>query len=706
MYRSNVSEIHLCQRCPRLLAYQRRGRRAAWKVGLTGSGSMPGRFFHDHIAAPFHKVMASGSKATLTGGMEALLTGLPERLEIGLLALLEKYAFSPAMKRHGRKLSDEQGLRLAGGLERWSRFLARFLSDAFRRRGGSVGSFLAEVFHHPEERLEAVYDLGENTGKVLVAGQYDAALFDGAAGEAVIVEFKGRKAGYVDEDFLQVVLYCWLIREATGATPRGIIFYLEEEESEVLFSAEHVEQDMANLSEVLAQVVLVHDAAAHEGYRGILPAAPDPELCEVCPFDSRCDRDWGPRSGHRAKKHALELARDATTGPPGGEGDDPKTFGTPGPRRESEPGYAPPPSPDPQDERAEARQEAEAVQEELLRALRAQKLPAEPLGYIAGPRFIRFKIGLLLERGVTVRKLMGQAANRQVALSLQAAPLIQPQAGYVSVDVPRRTRIPLTLGEVWRRGQPNRPRSGASFPLGMSIDGSIVWADLSEPTMTSILVGGTSGSGKSVFLRAAAIGLALNATSHEVHITLIDPKRVSFTDFTRLPHLDGPVIMDDEPAMERLNRLVEEMERRYRLFEKAGVADLSAYNAMPIVPLPRQVVIIDEYADLIISKATREQLEISIQRLGQKGRAAGIHLILATQRPDARVVTPIIKANLQLKVALKTATATNSSVILDQTGAEYLIGHGDMLIGGSVPVQRLQGPLVSRTEIDMAMENT
>ncbi len=353
---------------------------------------------------------------------------------------------------------------------------------------------------------------------------------------------------------------------------------------------------------------------------------------------------------------------------------------------------------------AETTQEAEQGLRALIQALDTLKLPVESVGYIAGPRFIRYKIKPRLDQGVTVKKLVHQAENLQVALGLQVAPLIQPQAGYVSVDIPRKVRIPLTLGEVWQKGQRNRPPSKAAFPVGMSIDGSIVWANLSDPTMSGILIGGTSGSGKSIFLKASAVGLALNAKPTEVRLILIDPKRVGFMDFASLPHLSGPILMDTESALEKLHQLVDEMEERYRTFEKKGVSDIQAYNQLG-GSLSHQVIMIDEYADLMADKDTRTELETSIQHLGQKGRAAGIHLILSTQRPDARVVTPIIKANLQLKVALKVTSAANSTIILDTSGAEYLIGHGDMLIGGSVPLQRLQGPLVTKTEIEMAMQN-
>ncbi len=160
--------------------------------------------------------------------------------------------------------------------------------------------------------------------------------------------------------------------------------------------------------------------------------------------------------------------------------------------------------------------------------------------------------------------------------------------------------------------------------------------------------------------------------------------------------------MNQDQALDALERLIQEMEERYTLFEERGVIDISEYNAGETI-LPHHVVIIDEYADLMIDKETKGKMEVHIQRLCQKGRAAGFHLILSTQRPDAKVVTPLIKANLQLKAALKVTTATNSQVILDEPGAERLMGAGDMLVGGAIPVTRLQGAFPTRAEIAMAM---
>jgi S-DNA-T family DNA segregation ATPase FtsK/SpoIIIE len=297
----------------------------------------------------------------------------------------------------------------------------------------------------------------------------------------------------------------------------------------------------------------------------------------------------------------------------------------------------------------------------------------------------------------TVSKIENTAKDLQVALALSAPPLIAPQNGYVSIDVPRDDRQTLTLTDMMQRAS-GRPKSAAAFPLGLDIDGEVFWADLAEPIMTSILIGGTSGSGKSVLLRSIVVSLLLCAPRDSLSFTLIDPKRVTFTDLKTLRCLEeGKLLLDTEDAMEALSATVDEMERRYVLMEGAGVSDIVGYNAQSADSLKRRVVIIDEYADMIVSSQTRVELETFVQRICQKGRAAGIHLILATQRPDAKVVTGIIKANLQLRVALKVTSQANSQIILGEGvgQAQYLLGHGDMLVGGSVSLQRLQAPLAS-----------
>ena len=333
---------------------------------------------------------------------------------------------------------------------------------------------------------------------------------------------------------------------------------------------------------------------------------------------------------------------------------------------------------------------------QLLKALKDLGLSVADAGVVCGPRFIRLKVLPDAARGTTVKKIDNRADDLQVQMALPVPPVIQAYGGYVGVDVPRSSPQALSLKTLLRQGEESRPRSEAVFPLGMRVDGSVFWADLSEPSMTSMLIGGTSGSGKSVLLRSVVVGLLLCAPKDSVNFTLIDPKRLTFVDLAELRALEGGrILCDVEEAMEALKEAVEEMEQRYELMEGAKVSHLTDYNAVAGERLRRRVLIIDEYADLMMHKETAKDLEYFIQRLCQKGRAAGFHLLLATQRPDAKVVTGVIKANLQLRVALKVASKSNSQIILGEgfTQAQHLLGHGDMLVGNGSAVERLQGPI-------------
>ncbi len=338
----------------------------------------------------------------------------------------------------------------------------------------------------------------------------------------------------------------------------------------------------------------------------------------------------------------------------------------------------------------------QAVQ--LINALSTQGLSAEVIEMVESYRFTRFKIKPNLARGTTVRKIKNQSENLQIELELDSKPLIQTQAGYISIDIPQKRFKPLFLEDVLKTKKPKKNDPMLTFPLGMSIDNEPFWADFSDPNMSSILVGGTSGSGKSVFLKAVVLGLAGRYPKNALQVLLIDPKRVSFADLSNIPHLAEPIIMENKKALKALKHLVALMEERYKLLEKAEVIDIAEYNQKNEM-LPRFVIVIDEYADLMMGKEANRELEQAIQRIGQKGRAAGVHLILSTQRPDSKVITPLIKANLQLKIALKVTSVKNSMIILDEPGAECLLGKGDLLVGGSFSIQRLQGPMVGKVRL-------
>ena len=664
----SVSDAALCQRCPRLLAYCGEGERGAWKVGIEGSGEKYGSLFHKHIAGAFFDA-AADPRNSLRGEILAVLSGMRaggapirERLE----ELIRTRFFLPFLDRYAPKLDTGRVLSMARGTSIWAGCMADFLAGVpFDRLDPDEA--MDRVFLRPERTLQATYISSD--GRVLaLSGRYDALLFNPDSCEATLFEFKGYRCSDPSVALSQTLIYAWLIQNATGILPAVQVVYLEEERPGVFPSSE-VASMMSALPSLFDVVLDVLER------RLPLPVAVNSELCLQCPWNGDCAEDWGTAAEPSA---ASENMRSDS----GGESCD-----------------------DPGDDSGETSCDAEGRERmgQLLRTLEALKLSVTDEGFVCGPCFVRLKVRPDAARGTTVRKIEARADDLQVQMDLPVPPLIQAQGGYVSVDVPRNRRQALSLESLIRRGAENRPRSEAAFPLGMRVDGGVLWADLAEPAMTSVLIGGTSGSGKSVLLRSLVVGLLLCAPRDSVRFTLIDPKRVTFTDLAGLDALEERrVLCDADEAMEALSGAVDEMERRYGLMEGARVSHLTDYNAVAGERLRRRVVIVDEYADLMTRKETAKELEHFIQRLCQKGRAAGFHLLLATQRPDAKVVTGVVKANLQLRVALKVSSRSNSQIVLGEgfTQAQCLLGHGDMLVGDGSYIERLQGPIADAALLD------
>jgi S-DNA-T family DNA segregation ATPase FtsK/SpoIIIE len=613
------------------------GKVPPWTSG-SGKGQIPGSFFHDRIAAPFMKAMHAGKLPRLA---ERLVAdhGDPSRTGAAIYDTLRDHCLDPAFRESASALKADQILAIAAAAEQLARALAKTFGAFPRPRAAAdVGVWVLP----PEKLYETSLELPGGP-PLSIAGRFDAALFDPATARARVIDFKCKDTGSVATDLLQIALYGWLIHRSTGLDVDGMLLFLGPEGTSIEYPASQ-----------LAGVACSRETMA------FLARARD----EVVAFQAT-------RAGSgRGEKAAA---------PPGSHDLPPAAGGAPSGTAAS-------------DEQVQARMER------LLDTLARLKCHVSGLEPIVGPRVIRCRVVPDLAR-TTVNKLIAQAKNLQVALELPVPPVIQAADGYVSVDIPRRAAPPLLLADVLRAGAASRPRSVVAFPVGIGIDGVVFWADMASPTMTSILVGGTAGSGKSEFLKSAVVAMCQAATPEELKFTLVDPKLVTFTELKGLPHLDGPILFDPRAALDRMTQLVDEMERRYPVLAGAGVSDIEQYNAGGR-RMAHHVVLIDEYADLMMDREMRAALEAAVQKLGQKGRAAGLHLVLATQRPDAKVVSPLVKANLQLKVALKVSTRKNSEVILDEGGAQNLLGRGDLFVGGPVPVRRLQSPLTTRADID------
>jgi len=317
---------------------------------------------------------------------------------------------------------------------------------------------------------------------------------------------------------------------------------------------------------------------------------------------------------------------------------------------------------------------------------------------IPGPTFIRFLAKP--RRGVTVKALTRLGESVWMRLGTTQPPHVALERGRITIDVEQSERQSVEFAS-WRHALPPRNAVGVSrFAVGVTVNGQLHFAELARPESAHFLVAGTSGSGKSEWLRSTLASLLASNSKATLKLALIDPKRSAFSTFVASPYLWQPVVYS-EGVEELLGGLIEEMERRYDFLSQARVDNLAEYNARERSPIPRIVCVCDEYADLLLAdKKRRDAVENQIARLGAKARAAGIHLIFATQRPSRDIVKGVIDANFSGRVALKVVRPIESRIILDEMGAETLLGRGDLLyrdIGNAV---RVQGLFVTREELE------
>jgi DNA segregation ATPase FtsK/SpoIIIE, S-DNA-T family len=310
---------------------------------------------------------------------------------------------------------------------------------------------------------------------------------------------------------------------------------------------------------------------------------------------------------------------------------------------------------------------------------------------VIGPTFILFRV--IPGRGVKVASLANRDKDLQIALRLGSPPRIDEGPGYVQIEAPRRDPAVVKFSDLDLGSLKSGP---GRFVLGVDIEGAVHWGDFSKSSTCHLLAGGQTGSGKSEFVRQLICSLAMSKRPEDLRLVLVDPKMTEYQDFNGSPFLLRPVVNHMDEAVEALRELVDEMESRYERFRKFKARDLDSYNSFGDRDrIPRLVVVFDEFADAMADKDLKKDLETSIKRLGAKARAAGIHLLIATQSPRKEVVTGLIKANLPCAVALRVANAVESKIIIDMSGAEKLLGRGDLLVKEGGNLVRLQSPLVS-----------
>jgi len=364
--------------------------------------------------------------------------------------------------------------------------------------------------------------------------------------------------------------------------------------------------------------------------------------------------------------------------------------------------YRPPPSkvlekgkgdkgPDPRDH--------EVIGRKLVETLGHFGVEAKIVGIVSGPHVSRFE--LRLAPGTKVKKVTELSNDLAYALASTDIRILAPIPGKqaVGVEVPNARRRLVRLGDIYA-GRPEKTSPLVAW-LGKGIDGNPVWTDLAK--MPHVLVAGTTGSGKSGCVNAILSSILMQASPNEVRLVLVDPKQVELNHYEHVPHLLTPVVTSPRLAANVLANLIGEMENRYGIMGEARCRNLAELNRARVkageAPLPHILCVIDELADLMM--VSPAEVEDSIIRLAQKSRATGIHLVLATQRPSTDIITGTIKVNIPARIAFAVSSQTDSRVILDQGGAEALLGQGDMLFrgAGTSKMARVQGAFVTEDEI-------
>ena len=361
----------------------------------------------------------------------------------------------------------------------------------------------------------------------------------------------------------------------------------------------------------------------------------------------------------------------------------------------------------------EAGAEMRGNSKRLADTLRSFGVDAQPGEVVRGPSVTRYEF--TQPQGVKLSKITNLADDIALALgvsSVRVAP-VPGKISAVGIEVPNRAVTPVRIRDVIESREFTGHKSAVAFAVGKDIGGNRIIGDIAK--LPHVLIAGTTGSGKSVCTNSLIVSLLYKSTPEEVRFIMVDPKMVELAPYNGIPHLLIPVVTDPKKAAGALQWAVFEMMKRYKLFSENGVKELSAYNALAeqsqpdensekMKKLPSVVVVIDELADLMLVAA--KEVEDSICRVAQMGRAAGMHLVIATQRPSADVITGLMKANIPSRIAFAVASSMESRIILDTPGAEKLVGKGDMLYAplGEGKPRRVQGCFITAEEIERVVD--
>lgn len=650
----SVTKVRVAFECPRLFYLgDRWGGNMMFLPG--GNSSKIGTQFHQ-LADNFAFIAKQEARFSLLFKPEV------EQLDVSAIAqemqqLFYELSFFPHLKatiqtNPGKATALYQLWEaLKGLIHHWAKLLVQ------NRRYCSYTDVISKTLIAIKPAVKHSFQLADGKQQ-LVQGRFDSVVYDFENHRLCVVEYKTYPAIDKSAQLAQVALYSYMLKEKLGVTIDSAVYSVLPNWEELTFTWDELEKTIHQLIPQKLQQM-----RQWRSWDAPQPNPPPPTtqpdlLCNICPQKTKCQSFFEPDSKVKAVIYpSIETIQ-------------------------------------PTSQKQEI--EADAIAKKLVETLNSFKLGVDYLGSIVGSAFIRVKLKPHL--GVKFISIVNTSQDLKVHLGIAATPLIATQAGYISVDLPRTSRQ-IAVFEDYITPAALPATAPVKIAIGVNLEGKLVEADLADPNTCHFLVGGTTGSGKSEFLRSLLLSLLVRHTPDNLKIALVDPKRVTFPEFEKMPWLYSPIVKDCDRAIALMEQLVGEMEKRYQRFEATGCADLSTYNQKSSQILPRIVCIFDEYADFMTEKDSRTALEQNIKRLGAMARAAGIHLIIATQRPEAKVVTPIIRSNLPGRVALKTASEADSAIILGgkQTTAAYLLGKGDLLYGASL--QRLQSLLATNINL-------
>jgi S-DNA-T family DNA segregation ATPase FtsK/SpoIIIE len=656
----SVTEVRNALRCPRLFTLGRiEGRSVAFPVGTSSLG------------ATFHRVVDNVAKTATTPPDElaqlahgAELSHIERALRrwwLGVLAA--ELDACPTLTTMPAEVDD-----LAEALRQFARYVAGRLGASALAPAAALSRF----FDKSELEVEATVEPPLGGAFARLTGRIDA-LHAPPGDRLEVVEYKLTSAENQRTDRAQVALYRWLLTLAKRLDAEPVILRFGPELQITRLAPG--DADELVVGELIPLIVRMVEWAAEPDSA---PATQQAELCPSCPLRVACTRAYADYLPSRDDPPA-----GAARPRPSAEGDIQAA--------EPEAPVAAVPSADPSED--EERLRFEEAFKEVLRELGVGARIQPPV--VIGARLLRAEI--IAVRG-RVRRIDDAAEDVRHQLHQRGLNTFYERRGAQRLFFAERQHArqvllaPLLVAEAdWLKARPGR------FVLGERLDGKPLCADLGASTSCHLLVAGATGSGKSVLLRAIASSLAHYHPPATLRFTLVDPKRVSLAPLREslAAHLAQPPCFEAPEALALLEDLAGEMERRYAAFSALSVEDIEAFNetTTPAQRLARSVVIIDEFQDLMAVRASRQRFEDVVQRLGSKARAAGIHLVLATQHPTAKVLPTSIKANLTGRVALRVQDWRASKVILDAAGAEELLGSGDLYADLGAGLQRAQAPL-------------